>query len=73
MKTFLISLLLITMACVTTEPKVPINCQCNLNYCLSSYEEDHKWFCDYNVNCSQEHWDFLCQQDFKVCKIGYGY
>jgi hypothetical protein len=73
MKTFFIGLLIINISCATKESKIPTNCQCNLTYCLSSYDHDHKWFCDYNSNCSQEYWNFLCQQDFNVCKIGYGY
>ncbi len=61
MKTILFCLALV--AC-SAEPKTPVVCQQNLQFCSSEYKTSSGY--------TSTQWNALCLQDLKVCKAGWG-
>lgn len=57
-------LLALVLAACATEPKMPVACQKNLQYCLSAYDSQQ--------GMSREHWNLLCKQDCDFCRSEWG-
>jgi hypothetical protein len=59
-------LFLISLFCIacSSEPKTPIVCQQNVQFCLSSWK-DH-------TAHPHEEWNQLCMDDLKECKSNWG-
>jgi uncharacterized protein YcfL len=62
MKTLILALL-VCAAC-SSEPKTPVVCQQNLQYCLSTWR-------DHPAHSVQE-WTQLCMDDLHECKSNWG-
>lgn len=74
-------LLLIATGCVEGSaeygPRIPVQCQVNLNYCLGTMKDELDSWCGTTCDYRQyEHYQRgyidLCEKDLNVCRAQYG-